>query len=282
MSEANETAPAEEAKRPFQFSLMTLFVVTFVWAVFCAIGATFGLHWAFFVAGVCSFVGGLAAMSSGKKEYGIRMVALASLLLVLSLYSLPVYRGHEAARRVSCVNKLKQIGLALHNYADVHGCLPSAYIADELGKPMHSWRVLILPQLDRNDIYEKYNFDEPWNGPNNSKLHDMVVSEFHCPKEKPTVNETDTCYVAVVGPNTVFPGEEALKLNDIYDGASRTIMLVEVSGSSIHWMEPRDLDIDLMISEYRENRRCFAAFADGHVYALSEIGDDELQKLFQI
>src|SRR5207244_4506816 len=55
----------------------------------------------------------------------------------------------EASRRSVCVNNLKQIGLALQNYHDDFGCFPPAYIADENGRPMHSWRVLILPYIEQ-------------------------------------------------------------------------------------------------------------------------------------
>jgi hypothetical protein len=54
----------------------------------------------------------------------------------------------RSPRRPICVNHLKQIGLALHNYYSVYGVFPPAYVADESGKPMHSWRVLILPFLE--------------------------------------------------------------------------------------------------------------------------------------
>src|SRR4029453_12945484 len=67
-----------------------------------------------------------------------------------------VQQAREAARRTQCKNNLKQIGLALHNYADVYGSFPPAYIADETDKPMHSWRVLILPFLDQDQLYKEY------------------------------------------------------------------------------------------------------------------------------
>src|SRR5262245_66359 len=81
-----------------------------------------------------------------------------------------VQQGREAARRSQCKNNLKQIALALLNYESRYGTFPPAYVADESGKPMHSWRVLILPDLDQQALYNDYNFSEPWDGPNNSRL----------------------------------------------------------------------------------------------------------------
>jgi translation elongation factor EF-Tu-like GTPase len=60
--------------------------------------------------------------------------------------------------------------LAVANYHETYGCFPPAYVADRDGKPMHSWRVLILPFLEQQELYHAYNFAEPWDGPNNRKL----------------------------------------------------------------------------------------------------------------
>jgi hypothetical protein len=66
---------------------------------------------------------------------------IGGFFLLLPMVTTP----HEGPRRSQCRNHLRQIGLALHNYHDKYGCLPPAYIADKNGRPLHSWRVLILP-----------------------------------------------------------------------------------------------------------------------------------------
>jgi prepilin-type processing-associated H-X9-DG protein len=142
------------------------------------------------------------------------------------------------------VNNLKQIGVALHSYHDAYGCFPPAYLADRNGRPMHSWRVLILPWLEQKAIYGRYRFDEPWDGPNNRRLHDLVVSAYVCPSHPRPGHST--AYVAVVGPQTAWPRAEPSRLEDVDDGADQTILLVEASALSIHWMEPRDLQFDRM------------------------------------
>lgn len=73
-----------------------------------------------------------------------------------------VQSAREAARRASCSNNLRQIGLAMHNYHDKYNCFPPAFLPDENGKPKHSWRVLLLPFLDEKSLYAEYRFDEPW------------------------------------------------------------------------------------------------------------------------
>ena len=109
---------------------------------------------------------------------------------------------------------------------------------------MHSWRVLILPFLDSQHLYEQYDFDEPWDGPNNSKLAERMPSSYHCPSapdDGPVTN-----YVAVVGEGTAFPGTESISREKITDGTWNTLQIVEVADSGIHWLEPRDLDFGAM------------------------------------
>ncbi len=172
-------------------------------------------------------------------------VLLTPIFGVLCL--LPAQRGaRPAARRSQCKNNLKQIGLALHNYHETFGSFPPAFIADASGRPMHSWRVLILPYLDQAPLYNEYRFDEPWDGPHNRKLGDTVLQVFNCPSEDHGGKggpSAMTDYVAVVGPETMWPDRGAVALGDVRDGASNTLQVVEVANSGIPWIEPRDLHV---------------------------------------
>jgi hypothetical protein len=114
---------------------------------------------------------------------------------------------------------------------------------------MHSWRVLILPFLQQSGVYNAYNFDEPWNGPNNAKLAGQVGNLFRRPEADG--DSVMTSFVAVVGPETVFPGARPTKFEEIGDGTSKTILFVEMRDADIPWMEPRDLVFERM--DYRVN-----------------------------
>jgi len=138
---------------------------------------------------------------------------------------------------------LKQIALSMHNYHDVYGCFPPAYIADEAGRPLHSWRVLLLPYMEEKPLYDKYRFDEPWDGPHNQKLASAIINAYSGAADHSGPKDTETDYVAIVGPGTLWPGERSLAISDIPDGTANVIAVVEVRHSGIHWMEPRDLHI---------------------------------------
>jgi prepilin-type processing-associated H-X9-DG protein len=153
-----------------------------------------------------------------------------------------VQAAREAARRNLCANNMHQIGVALHSYHDHYGSFPPAYIAGADGKPMHSWRVLLLPYLERNDLYQKYDFNEPWNGPHNAKLADQAPDWYRC--ESNPGNSSETNYLAVVGSETAWPGAKGARISVLTDGAANTILVVESTDSGINWMEPRDLTFD--------------------------------------
>ena len=164
---------------------------------------------------------------------------------------LPIQHVHEPARRAQCVNNLKQIVLALRNYHNVHGSFPPAFVPDEQGRPMHSWRVLLLQFIEQEALYDQYDFSEPWDGPNNRKLLSQIPPAYMCPSE-PRVGGragTSTSYLAVVGPRTAWPGASGRKLAEIPDGPWNTILLIEKHGSGISWMEPRDMSFDEALAQ---------------------------------
>jgi prepilin-type processing-associated H-X9-DG protein len=189
-----------------------------------------------------------------------------------------VQAAREAARRSQCSNNLKQIGLAMHNYHDTYKCFPPAYIPDEDGRPMHSWRVLILPFLEQGYLYEQYNFDEPWDSPANLALASLAPNVFHCPSTPGSPGSSETGYAVISGTGALFDGPDAFKLSDVTDGTSNTIMVVEVAGSGIQWTEPRDLDIDqaaFQVGGIESNHPGGAnvLIADGSVRFISETID---------
>jgi hypothetical protein len=155
--------------------------------------------------------------------------------------------ARRAAKAAWCSNNLKQIALALQNYHEAYGCFPPAYIADSRGKPVQSWRVLILPFIEEATLYNAYNFAEPWDGPHNSQLARLKPNLFSCPNSRDYWGQScQANYLAISGPGTAFPGGRPASLRDVRDATSQTIMVAESANTGIHWMEPRDLDVGAM------------------------------------
>jgi prepilin-type processing-associated H-X9-DG protein len=216
---------------------------------------------------------------------GGMILVIAVIGILIALLVPAVHASREAARQAMCANHLKQIGLALAAYQEAHGCLPPACITDETGKPMHSWRVLILPFLDQKALYDLYDFDEPWDSPNNRMVTNTPLVFFQCPSAGQT-NRPETNYVMIVGPETIAYENSAVRVSDITDGASNTIMVVETAEPGIHWAEPRDLkfnELNLRINDgsgrgigSRHSGRANVVFCDGSVRSLSNSTEPEM------
>jgi hypothetical protein len=207
---------------------------------------------------------------------GIGAVCVIAMLAALLL---PAIQAARTAAQVSmCANNMKQIGIAMHNYHDTYGSFPPAYVADETGQPMHSWRVLLLPFIEGGDmLYEQYNFDEPWDSPNNSSLSFMMPMVYRCPESFDTMDETS--YVVINGPGFIFDGESTSTMRDIIDGTSNTIMVVEADATPVQWMAPHDVDWNATGIDIRSSHmgQIHALYADASVNVIDDVADQDLE-----
>lgn len=156
-----------------------------------------------------------------------------------------------AAIRSSCANNIRQMMIAMLNYESAHGVFPEASMLDANGKPAHSWRVLLLPFMEENNLYQQYRFDEPWDGPNNRKLAKLMPEPYRCPGHR---HGFKTHYKLVCGKGTAFIDGVALNLNKVPDGLSNTAAIVEVPGDPVDWMKPEDITLEEAVKLFSEQK----------------------------
>jgi hypothetical protein len=157
-----------------------------------------------------------------------------------------VGKVREAAARMADSNNLKQIGLAMHNYADANlGTLPVHAVGakglplkNATDKPLLSWRVAILPYVEQQALYNQFKLDEPWDSENNKKLIDKMPKLFAPPATKPG-KPGYTHFQMVIGPNAMQPIGTRMPAS-FPDGTSNTIAVVEAAEPVI-WTKPDDV-----------------------------------------
>lgn len=186
-------------------------------------------------------------------KFLLAAVLVCAIIATLISFLLPVQRvGTEPARRSQCKNNLKQIALALLNYHDQYHSLPPAYTVDENGKPLHSWRTLILPYLDQKSVYDKIDLTKAWNDPANAEVFKSSNARwvYECPSGTyPSERANHTTYLAVLTPESCFRGTDPRPLSDITDSHSQTLLVLEVDAEhSVPWMSPRDADEALFLA----------------------------------
>ena len=251
------------------------------------------------------------AESPGCLRFSLRTLLIGTMaicmLLAILVPSIRHVRRSEMQRE--CMANLKLLGLALHDYHDVHRKFPSAttYAAD--GRPMHSWRVLITPWLDDFPFFSGYDRNEPWDGPNNRRLGDdmpdswrrstppnespgkpfqyvLYPSWYRCPSAPVSQDPMCTNYVMLIDdrpgkPNGPphLPGSVPPSLNP-----GSAVWVIEIADSDIHWMEPRDVllsELSMKIND--RSKRSLASYhggacvlhADGSVEILDEATTEE-------
>jgi len=109
------------------------------------------------------------------------LVVIAIIGILIALLLPAVQAAREAARRTQCVNNLKQVGLALHNYEGSHKGLP--YGSDYTQGGKSTWAMMLLPYIERQAHYDKIDRTVGLNHANNAQTVKMVVPGYLCPSD---------------------------------------------------------------------------------------------------
>ena len=198
------------------------------------------------------------------------LVVIAIIGILVGLLLPAVQAAREAARRMECSNNVRQLGLAMHNYASAFRGLPPQRVWNATGTPwhigsVHGWAVSILPQLEQANLSNEYNMNEPFFEPVNQKAVAQRVKVFECPSSPsthmidafpvPPSYTPDPTRKAAVGdywslygyydpvrfPTQPYHDGALVRLTAqpfgaITDGTSNTLLLVENAGRPDWWV----------------------------------------------
>jgi hypothetical protein len=173
--------------------------------------------------------------------------------------------------RARTIHNLKFIGWAMHNFtARNGGRLPAAAIRKG-DKPLLSWRVAILPFLEEFALHERFHLDEPWDSPRNASLLEEMP-RVYAPVTSKETTPYATYYQGLVGPGSLFDGQEGAKIADVIDAVSPTLMVIEAA-QPVPWTKPEDVPygdaepLPKLGGQFEDG--FYVGFADGSVRFLS-------------
>ncbi len=170
-----------------------------------------------------------------------------------------IQEAGKAARQARSTNNLKQLVLATHNFLDTNGgAFPARYSVDANGKPLHSWRVFLLPFIEQGELYRQIRLDEPWDSEHNRQFHSKTPELFQRPGD-PNGGCVYSCVAdesAVLQPAKEPGSQLGIRIAAITDGTSNTVLFVERK-EPVNWMDP---NADLTLDEF------LATVAEGSVY----------------
>ena len=176
-----------------------------------------------------------------RPAFALLSAALLAVLVVAA--PVPKDKGKEEPatdeQRKEVQNNLKQIMLAIHNYESANGFLPS----DTKGGL--SWRVLLLPYLEQENLYRKFDLDAAWDSDTNKKLIEELPKIYAPVRVKAEKGETFYRGFAGTGAGAgIFEPGKRLTIVGIADGTSNTIAVID-AGEPVIWTKPgTDLDPD--------------------------------------
>ncbi len=235
-----------------RFSIRTLFGWVGAFAISLTPIGFFG--WKGIVSAVCLLIAAVFWLL-GKR-------VSASLLIVLLLFGqffYPVLDGaRETTLRSECESNLRQLTIAIHNYESKHGHLPPPFSTDSDGNVLHSWRVLILPFLGEQQLYDQIDKSKRWDDPVNAAYHKRMPDIFCCSAKryhsKWGFKSNTTAYVVVVGEATAWRANDPPSLVQISDRTSRTIAIIESETHRTNWMCPNDPNLDSFVNSFQFHR----------------------------
>ena len=183
------------------------------------------------------------------------LVVIAIIAMLIALLLPAVQQAREAARRTTCRSSLKQLGLALHNYAEAHRVLPPGYIywPNTATSPTSNgagfgWGAMVLPFLEQSQVYNEFNWSVPLYAPANLKAREHHLAVFICPSDTvsgeafvemgPTPERyAMASYATCFGPPDLDENQEQrlglfsrnsrTRFGDVTDGLSNTLMAGE-------------------------------------------------------
>lgn len=242
------------------------------------------------------------------------LVVIAIIGILIALLLPAVQAAREAARRISCGNNLRQMGIALQSYHSALGSFPPGCIEpafQKTGGRQFAWSALLLPFLEQQPLHDSINFSQPFYAEVNAEAGATVLSVYLCPtsrRSSPLVrglgaSDYGGLYGEAIPPiptngtwnaaNGMMLYDRAITIAEVRDGTSNTLVVSEDTTSNDgQWINGLNIfdqkyainytpdDPRLWENEIRSDHPggAYGVFADGSVRFLNETMDLKILK----
>lgn len=207
-----------------------------------------------------------AGLSTNPLRYlSLRMRSEEFAVMFLDFFLPATGAFREAIRRMECCYNMKRIQIAMFLYQAEHGTLPPTFSVDADGRPLQSWRVLLLPYFGEESLAELHSqirLDEPWDSEHNLPFHKMNIDIYRCPSANGM--DGDANYSVIVGEDLLFTADG--KGQTVTGHGRNMMMLAERNNTAVCWMQP-DGEItqsDAEIGVGHISRTTTAPISSGH------------------
>lgn len=157
-----------------------------------------------------------------------------------TIYCLLLFSVVGCSATLNPVQGMKPLSRAMHSYHELHRRFPAQASICEEGTGEFSWRVAILPFVGEEALYREFKFDEPWDSSHNLKVAEKMPDVY---SQLPGAGNGKTTIAMFSGPGMISGGEEFIKLRNIGDGSSNTLMLGYLK-QPVSWTKPNDPPVD--------------------------------------
>ncbi|MGD0653921.1 MAG: DUF1559 domain-containing protein [Thermoguttaceae bacterium] len=242
------------------------------------------------------------------------LVVIAIIGLLAGLLLPAIQSSRETARRLSCSNNLRQIGMGLQYYHNAHACFPPGCLDKHSRQNKQiAWSVFLLPYIEQDNVHQLFNYNARYDAASNQAATSCIISAYLCPSTKRrepgrvgdrtadhTANGRNpsgiprgcTDYGGVCGYKNPYNGvlmwDSSISITQITDGTSKTMIVAEdtgrgwtmdgewANGENIFMVE-RPINVEQnneIWSDHPGGAQCL--FCDGSVHFLSETLDEAM------